>query len=177
MTQKDEKLKKDLENLIDKFNKGWHEGIEIDASDIILLNDLMEALSTIANAPTVEQATIVTQIDAVKFQEALDAMCVDKDKQIAEQSAEIAHYKAQINELREALICIDEDLVNPVYYRLVKEALDKTAPQCLQEHENEVIERCAKVCDEIGKRDQFTRITASAFAHEIRTLKGKQNEP
>lgn len=55
MNQNYEKLKKDLENLIGKFNKGWHEGIEIDASDIMLLNDLMEALSAITNAPTVEQ--------------------------------------------------------------------------------------------------------------------------
>lgn len=58
MTQNYEKLKKDLENLIDKFNKGWHEGIEIDASDIMLLNDLMEALSAITNAPSVETVTL-----------------------------------------------------------------------------------------------------------------------
>lgn len=58
MNKNYEKLKKDLENLIDKFNKGWHEGIEIDASDIMLLNDLMEALSAIANAPSVETVTL-----------------------------------------------------------------------------------------------------------------------
>lgn len=58
MNKNYEKLKKDLENLIDKFNKGRHEGIEIDASDIMLLNDLMEALSAIANAPSVETVTL-----------------------------------------------------------------------------------------------------------------------
>ena len=33
---------------------------------------------------------------------------------------------AYIKEMRDALKCIDEDLVNPVYYTLVKEALANT---------------------------------------------------
>lgn len=102
---------------------------------------------------------------------------------------EIAELQAQINELREALEKVifhaefreqDEDTARAVAIgqlivieELANEYLAKTAPQCLQEHDDEVIERCAKVCDEIGKRDQFTKITASAFAHEIRALKGK----
>ena len=42
--QTQEALKIDLENLIDRFNEGWHEGIEIDASDIMLLSNLRECL-------------------------------------------------------------------------------------------------------------------------------------
>lgn len=43
--QTQEALKIDLENLIDRFNEGWHEGIEIDASDIMLLSNLRECLA------------------------------------------------------------------------------------------------------------------------------------
>lgn len=65
----------------------------------------------------------------------------------AEQSAEIAHYKAQINELREALEmakleleiqgCADleKNDVGYLNYKTVINALTKTAPQCLQEQE------------------------------------------
>ena len=42
--------------------------------------------------------------------------------------------------------------------------------QSLQEHDNEVIERCAKVVDESYAFD------SDGFAKEIRALKGKQNE-
>jgi hypothetical protein len=48
---KDKALKIDLENLIDRFNEGWHEGIEIDASDIMLLSNIREALEQPAQEP------------------------------------------------------------------------------------------------------------------------------
>lgn len=166
-----------------------------------------------------KQATIVTQIDAVKFQEALDAMCVDKDKQIAKQSAEIARLKAQvaldealisestrtiqeleaellssindgydmakrdyidqnielqayINTLREALKRAVEDLVphhtKPSTYKIVNEALAKTPAQSLQTHDDEVIERCAKVVEGM--------IEYASVIDAVRALKGKQNE-
>lgn len=50
-TQTQEVLKIDLENLIDRFNEGWHEGIEIDASDIMLLSNLREFLEQPAQEP------------------------------------------------------------------------------------------------------------------------------
>ena len=50
-TQTQEALKMDLENLIDRFNEGWHEGIEIDASDIMLLSNIREALEQPAQEP------------------------------------------------------------------------------------------------------------------------------
>ena len=43
MTQ--EALKLALEELANRFSEGWHEGIKIDASDIMLLSEAAEALS------------------------------------------------------------------------------------------------------------------------------------
>jgi len=44
MTDK-ETMAKDLEELAGRFSKGWHEGIKIDASDIMLLNKAAEVLA------------------------------------------------------------------------------------------------------------------------------------
>lgn len=63
MNQNYEKLKKDLENLIDKFNKGWHEGIEIDASDIMLLSDLRELLEQKTGKAALSKPETVTLPD------------------------------------------------------------------------------------------------------------------
>ena len=43
MTQ--DELKMELEELAVRFSKGWHEGIKIDASDIMLLNEAAQALA------------------------------------------------------------------------------------------------------------------------------------
>ena len=43
MTQ--EALKLALEELAVRFSEGWHEGIKIDASDIMLLNEAAQALA------------------------------------------------------------------------------------------------------------------------------------
>ena len=94
------------------------------------------------------------------------------DKRIAEltatiesQASEIAELKAHINDLREALeenhYCNSSEKAINLY----NVAISKTPAQSLQEHDNEVIERCAKVCDAwslIGK----------SIAHDVRTLKG-----
>lgn len=40
-----ETIKLALEALAVKFSEGWHEGIKIDASDIMLLNDAAQALA------------------------------------------------------------------------------------------------------------------------------------
>jgi hypothetical protein len=40
-----EEIKLALEALAVKFSEGWHEGIKIDASDIMLLNDAAQALA------------------------------------------------------------------------------------------------------------------------------------
>lgn len=47
MSKKDEALKlaQDLRALADRFSEGWHDGIKIDASDIVLLSDAAEALA------------------------------------------------------------------------------------------------------------------------------------
>jgi hypothetical protein len=43
MTQ--EELEMELEELAVRFSEGWHEGIKIDASDIMLLNKAAQALA------------------------------------------------------------------------------------------------------------------------------------
>jgi hypothetical protein len=40
-----EELKLELKNLADRFSEGWHEGIKIDASDIMLLSEAAQALA------------------------------------------------------------------------------------------------------------------------------------
>ena len=83
----------------------------------------------------------------------------------ADSEQEIAELKAHINDLREALeenhYCNSSEKAINLY----NVAISKTPAQSLQEHDNEVIERCAKVCDAwslIGK----------SIAHDVRTLKG-----
>ena len=49
MTQ--EELKLALEELADRFSEGWHEGIKIDASDIMLLSKAAEALAQLEQKP------------------------------------------------------------------------------------------------------------------------------
>lgn len=44
-------LKLELEELAVRFSEGWHEGIKIDASDIMLLNEAAEALAQPAQEP------------------------------------------------------------------------------------------------------------------------------
>ena len=110
---------------------------------------------------------------------------------------EIAELQSHINDLREAintaLSCVDEE-INPRNYNgeiltkfindygemvdILQEALSKTPAQFLQEFENEVIEKCAKVCDEASQPNKDEIHTdgqwaAKVLAANIRALKGK----
>ena len=53
MTQ--EALKMGLEELAVRFSEGWHEGIKIDASDIMLLNEAAQALAQPEQEPVAWQ--------------------------------------------------------------------------------------------------------------------------
>ena len=66
------KLAKDLRSLADRFSEGWHDGIKIDASDILLLSDAAEALA-----------------------EQDDPDLQDKDPELVEQ-----HYKQVVDDVR-----------------------------------------------------------------------------
>lgn len=99
---------------------------------------------------------------------------------IADSEREIAELKAHINVLREALGNIhqwydgySEHHINvPTALReidnIATETLASTPEQSLQAHDNEVIERCAKVCDEISLKGSNQ---AYLLAKEIRALK------
>jgi hypothetical protein len=52
-----EALKMALEELADRFSEGWHEGIKIDASDIMLLSEAAQALAQPAQEPWRESAS------------------------------------------------------------------------------------------------------------------------
>ena len=72
--------------------------------------------------------------------------------------------QAHINDLREALNdCYYE--VNTNFAKIIKELISKTPAQSLQEHDNEVIERCAKICE------SSDRHRGEYFATKIRALK------
>ena len=83
----------------------------------------------------------------------LEYSCLDKNILITE-------LQVNNNRLREALELAEKAMAYDV--ELVKEALSKTPAQCLQEHDNEVIEMCAKVCD---------RFDNYGLAVKIRVLK------
>ena len=55
MTQ--EALKMGLEELAVRFSEGWHEGIKIDASDIMLLNEAAQALAQPEQEPVAYDKT------------------------------------------------------------------------------------------------------------------------
>lgn len=86
------------------------------------------------------------------------------------EAMEITQLKAHINELREALERINhaaKGIAMSYIHTQCKEALAKTPAQSLQAHDDEVIERCAKVCE------NSDRHRGEYFATKIRTLKGK----
>jgi len=56
-------MAKELEELAGKFSEGWHEGIKIDASDIMLLSQAAEALAQ----PEQEPVAYVTGTYAGRF--------------------------------------------------------------------------------------------------------------
>ena len=92
----------------------------------------------------------------------------------ADSEQEISELKSHINDLRDALnamrdafdiggdVTSDE---NTALYKADK-SIVKTPVQSLQEHDNEVIERCAKVCE------SSDRHRGEYFATKIIALKG-----
>jgi hypothetical protein len=78
--QEREALKLALEELADRFSEGWHEGIKIDASDIMLLSDAAQAL---AQPPQHERVLFPTMLrkmwSGFEVQEWLDKN-VNKEK-------------------------------------------------------------------------------------------------
>ena len=65
MTQ--EELKMELEELAVRFSEGWHEGIKIDASDIMLLNEAAQALAQPEQEPVALPCCGYTDASAVKW--------------------------------------------------------------------------------------------------------------
>jgi transcription elongation factor Elf1 len=65
MTQ--EELKMELEELAVRFSEGWHEGIKIDASDIMLLNEAAEALAQPEQEPVELPCCGYTDASAIKW--------------------------------------------------------------------------------------------------------------
>ena len=102
-------------------------------------------------------------------EEYIDNLSQEYDEILSENEnleREIAELKAQINGLRESIAEIAADAQDSYTNEALTKLLSKTPAQSLQEFENEVIEKCAKVCDAwslIGK----------SIAHDVRALKGK----
>lgn len=80
------------------------------------------------------------------------------------QMKQIDELQARNNDLREALKTIAIESHEELWQReFAFKALSATPAESLQAHDNEVIEKCAKVCDGY--------IKATFFAHNIRALK------
>jgi hypothetical protein len=58
MTDK-EAMAKELEELAGKFSEGWHEGIKIDASDIMLLSQAAQALAQPEQEPVIDKSAAI----------------------------------------------------------------------------------------------------------------------
>jgi len=65
MTQ--EALKLALEELAVRFSEGWHEGIKIDASDIMLLNEAAQALAQPEQEPVGDDWTPCMKLPVVVY--------------------------------------------------------------------------------------------------------------
>lgn len=125
--------------------------------------------------------------------EALQRILVQQDKddaawrkQVLELQAKNSELSASINDLREALenmtdMCLtqigaDYNIEIHNRYQKAKQALAKTALQCLQEHDNEVIERCAETAYAFLDDPYLSgHGYATGCSDAILALKGKQN--
>jgi hypothetical protein len=108
------------------------------------------------------------EIERLKAQAALDEFLM------AESTRTIQEVQSQINELREALEVCYFDCKTSYIQEMVRQALAATPAESLQAHDDEVIERCAKVCEALKEVDYCVDVRQGAEA--IRALKGKQNE-
>lgn len=92
-------------------------------------------------------------------EEYIDNLSQEYDEILSENEnleREIAELKAHINDLREWLgylwhECKRHGITVTVKGKSFTEALASTPAQSLQEHDNEVIEKCAEVCDDRAK--------------------------
>lgn len=100
-------------------------------------------------------------------------LCVLKElraNSIENSCKQILELQSHINALREAFRKIRSCYGDGYEVdNIARQALSKTPAQSLIEHDNEVIERCAKVLE------QMELIGGLDFAESIRALKGKQN--
>ena len=63
----DKEIELALEELAVRFSEGWHEGIKIDASDIMLLNEAAQALAQPEQEPVALPCCGYTDASAVKW--------------------------------------------------------------------------------------------------------------
>ncbi len=123
----------------------------IDIEKLAIEAGFGEALLTWPNVP--EKLLALCEAYAAKVLE-------DKERETAE-------LKSHIEELRKFIYWECDVYLNgqnSEFSKKYRELLDKTPAQSLQSFENEVIERCAKVCD---------RFDNYGLADKIRALKGK----
>ena len=103
--------------------------------------------------------------------------CVPLYTSPPDQSAEIERLKAHIEELRKALEEIKSMSVQSddgyIAQNIATITLASTPQQSLQAHDDEVIERCARICDEAINRESANWIVGHGFAEAIRALKEK----
>ena len=95
---------------------------------------------------------------------AWQAATAERDKLITELQAQNSELSASLNVLRENLDYAYYE-VNTHFAKNIKDLLASTPAQSLIQHDNEVIEKCAKVCEESYAFD------SDGFAKEIRALK------
>ena len=118
-----------------------------------------------------------------EMEEVWQAATAERDKLVMELQATNRELSASINELREALEKIaTADIWQNKYAKFADEAkkiatdaISETPAQSLQAHDNDVIERCAKVVtdDVMAVSYQSTRGYRNALIQAIRALKGK----
>ena len=122
------------------------------------------------------KADSAQEIAKLKEQLTIAYMVGELDKK-----SEILKLQAHINELREALEKLAK-LGNGEHYGnsegnvIAQQALAKTPAQSLQAHDDEVIERCAKVCDDnaiLNRKfaEPFAAKVSELNADAIRALK------
>lgn len=148
-------------------------------------NELLDLYKTLAYLPNDAEGNPLTPFGN---------FCAGYEAHAELAEKEIAELQAQINVLRGALLEIAETnaskhgttrMMLERALAISNESLAKTAPQCLQEHDNEVIERCAKEVETLLEVDPYTgklkllltdsNTKLTLAAQYVRKLKAKQN--
>ena len=171
------------------YNMLFGDFLELQAKNSELsasINDLREALEEIAETNASKHGTTRMMLDRALYitNEALsktpaqhindDVLIFTKDSlQEHANEREIAELQAHINVLRENLDYAYYE-VNTHFARNIKDLLASTPVQSLQEHDNEVIEKCANVCEnnDGSWADYIWNEAVNNCARQIRALKG-----